>query len=169
VSTITDPQRTRLQTLYSQWERHGLECPGPKREQRIAWAAAEVKRPIASFSALTLDEGKHLIDLLQHAVGRKFPAKKKKRVQTTREGEKKGTEGRHDQIHAETTLAGPGEFEMIQRDLTRLGWDQARLAAFLRSPRGPLQGRETIRTLGDANQVHWALKNIKSRTSNVKE
>jgi hypothetical protein len=160
MTSITRAQLTRLQTLYSQWERHSLDCPGPSREQRIAWAAAEVKRPVDSFSKLTLDEGTRLIDLLQNAVGRKFPAQKKKRAKTTRDTEKQGTEGRHDQIHAESTLAGPEAFAMIQRDLDSLGWDEARLEGFLRSRRGPLQGRTVVRTLGDANRVHWALKRI---------
>ena len=159
MSLLTAAQRTRLQTLYQQWERHGLDCPGPSREQRVAWAAAEVRRPIASFSELTLDEAKRLIDLLQNAVGRKHPAQKRKRV-TTHDTQKKGTEGRHDQIHAETTLAGPSEFEMLQRDLAALGWDQQRLEAYLRSKRSPLKGRHQVRTLGDANQLHWALKRI---------
>jgi hypothetical protein len=169
MSLLTPAQRTRLQTLYQQWERHGLDCPGPSREQRVAWAAAEVKRPIASFSELTLDEAKRLIDLLQNAVGNKFPAKKRKRSQTTRDGQKKGTEGRHDQIHPETTLAGPSEFEMLRRDLDRLGWDEAGLEAFLRSKRNPIKGSLQIRTLWQANRVHWALKNLKPRTQPTKE
>ncbi len=160
MSAITKPQLARLQTLYSQWEKHSLDCPGGDRAARIAWASERTGRAIASFAELTLDEGKRLIDILQNAVGRKFPAKKRSRPKTTRDGEKKGTEGRHDQIHAETTLAGPSEFAMIQRDLDRLGWDQARLKGFLRSRRSPTRGITVIRTLGEANRVHWALKHI---------
>jgi hypothetical protein len=71
-----------------------------------------------------------------------------------------GTEGRRDQIHAETTMVSPDDMRRIQWQLTRLGWDQARLDTFLASPRGPLGGRTQIRTLGDANRVYWALKRI---------
>jgi hypothetical protein len=169
MSLLTAPQRTRLQTLYAQWERHGLDCPGSSREQRVAWAAAEIRRPIASFSDLTMDEAKRLIDILQNAVGRKFPAKKRKRVQTTHDRQKKGTEGRHDQVHNEATMAGPSEFEMLRRDLDALGWTQHRLEAYLSSNSSPLKGRTQVRTLGDANQLHWALKRILQRQSTRQE
>jgi hypothetical protein len=157
---ITKAQLTRLQTLYSQWERHSLDAPGADRCSRIAWAGAQVGREIASFSDLAMDEGKRLIDQLQSAVGHKHPSRRTRRPQTRRDGQKKGTEGRHDQIHTETTLAGPSEFSRIQRDLDRLGWDEARLWAFLRSSKGPNHGSIFIRTLGDANRIHWALKRI---------
>jgi hypothetical protein len=157
---ITGRQLTRLQTLYSQWERHSLSCPGSSREARLAWASQLTARSVASFSALTIEEGKRLIDTLQDAVGHKHPAQKKRRPPTTRDRQKKGTEGRHDQIHAETTIAGPSEFELIQQALSRLGWTQARLEAFLRSPRSPIKPHTQIRTLYQANRVYWASRKL---------
>ena len=158
---ITSAQVQRLQILYGQFERHTLDAPGAARQDRLQWASAACGRIIGSFKDLTLEEGKRLIDGLQNSLGVKAPSKAPRRKQTRRDGEKKGTEGRHDQIHPDITLAGPSEFALIRRDLDRLGWDQARLEAFLASPRGPNKRSTVIRTLGDANRVHWALKRMK--------
>ena len=158
---ITAPQITRLQILYGQFERHSLDCPGSDRTSRTAWASSTLGRPITSFKELTLEEGKRLIDGLQRSLGTKVPSKSPRRRQTRKDGEKKGTEGRHDQLHAETTLVGPEDLRRIQADLTDLGWDQAGLDRFLSSSKGPNKRSTIIRTLGDANRVHWALKRIK--------
>ena len=162
--TITTPQLKRLQVLYTQFERHSLDCPGPSREARMRWASEALGRPVASFKDLQLAEAIRLIDGLQQALGTKVPSKSPRRKQTRHDGEKKGTEGRHDQLHAESTLVGPEDLRRIQRDLDELSWDQARLQAFLASPRGPNNHSTSIRTLGDANRVHWALKRIRSRS-----
>ena len=164
---ITAAQLKRLQVLYTQFERHSLDCPGASRADRLTWASDATGRKVESFSMLTVDEAKGLIDGLQRTLATKAPNKSPRRRLTRHEGQKMGTEGRHDQIHAETTIAGPHAIEMIARDLSRLGWDQARLTAFLASPRGPLKGGTTIRTLADANQVHWALKRIAKRQSHI--
>ena len=158
---ITPAQLRRLQVLYGQFERHSLDSPGAARQDRLYWATQATGRAISSFKDLTLDEGKRLIDSLQLTIGHKVPSRTPRRKQTRHDSEKKGTEGRHDQIHPEVTIAGPAEIEMIQRDLDRLGWSQAQLEAFLASPRSPIKPSRTIRTLGDANRVHWALKHVK--------
>jgi len=157
--TITAPQLRRLQVLYKQYEAHSLDT-GSTREDRLTWASARIGRTIASFSDLDLDEGRKLIDGLQSALGVKLPSKTPRRRMSRRQGEKAGTEGRHDQIHDETTIAGDKDIRRIQREMDRLGWDQARLDAFLASPRGPNARRTTIHTLGDANRVYWALKHM---------
>ncbi len=156
---ITTPQLRRLQVLYKQYEAHSLDT-GTTREDRLTWASARIGRTIASFSQLDLDEAKKLIDGLQNALGVKLPSKTPRRRQTRRDGEKAGTEGRNDQIHNETTLVGDKDIRRIQGEMGRLGWDQARLDAFLASPRGPNNRRTTIHTLGDANRVYWALKRM---------
>lgn len=156
---ITPPQLRRLQVLYKQYEAHSLDT-GSSREDRLTWASARIGRSIASFSDLDLDEARKLIDGLQAALGVRLPSKTPRRRMTRREGEKAGTEGRHDQIHEETTLAGDKDIRRIQREMDRLGWDQARLEAFLASPRGPNGRRTQIRTLGEANRVYWALKRM---------
>lgn len=158
---ITADQLKRLQVLYTQYERHSLDCPGASRADRIAWASQQLGRPIASFRDLELVEAKRLIDSLQAQLGTRFPAKPRKL--SRKAGQKAGTEGRRDQIHAETTLVSPGDFARIQREMRRLGWDEKRLQAFIQSPRSPLNHHPTaIRTLGEANRVYWALKRMKA-------
>lgn len=159
---ITAPQLRRLQVLYGQFCRHSLDT-GTSREERLAFASARIGRKITSYSDLTIDEGKQLIDGLQRALGVALPSKTPRRRMSRHQGEKAGTEGRHDQIHSEVTLAGDQDIRRIQREMTRLGWDQQRLDAFLASPSGP-NGRSTaIRTLGEANRVYWALKRMGHR------
>jgi hypothetical protein len=156
---ITTPQLRRLQVLHGQYVRHSLDA-APTREGRIAWASSQINRPISSFSDLTVEEGRRLIDGLQAVLGVALPSKTPRRRQTRRDGQKAGTEGRHDQLHAETTLVGDKDIRRIQREMDRLGWNQSRLDAFLASPKSP-NGRSTlIRTLGEANRVYWALKRM---------
>jgi len=159
---ITGPALKRLQVLYRQFEAHSLDA-GPTREDRLAWATARVGRQITSFSDLTVEDGIRLIDELQGLVGHKVPSKTPRRRLSRKNAEKAGTEGRRDQIHDETTMASAADIERIQKDLDRLGWDSARLEAFLRSPKSPTRGRTQILTLADANKVHWALKHLQPR------
>lgn len=161
--TISIPQLRRLQVLYKQYEQHSLDT-GASREDRLAWASSQIGRSITSFSDLTVDEGRKLIDGLQAALGVKLPSKTPRRRMDRRSAEKAGTEGRHDQLHEETTLAGDKDLRRIQREMDRLGWDQSRLEAFLASPSGPNGRRVCIRTLGDSNRVYWALKRMGHHT-----
>ena len=156
MTAITALQLRKLQVLYKQYEAHSLDT-GATRTDRLTWAGERVGRSIASFSDLSVEEGIKLIDGLQRALGVALPQKFRPRP-SRREGQKAGTEGRHDQIHDEVTLVGDKDIRRIQREMGRLGWDQARLDAFLASPRGPNNRRTQIRTLGDANRVYWALK-----------
>jgi len=156
---ITTPQLRRLQVLHGQYVRHSLDA-ACTREGRILWASAQVNRAIDSFSDLTVEEGRKLIDSLQGILGVALPSKTPRRRPTRRAAQKAGTEGRHDQLHAETTLAGDKDIRRIEREMDRLGWDQSRLDAFLASPRGPNRRSTLIRTLGEANRVYWALKHM---------
>ena len=165
LSMITQPQLTRLQILYGQFERHSLDCPGADRSYRLTWATQQAGRPVTSFKQLTVDEGIRLIDLLQRHLGTRVPSKVPRRRPTRRDAQKLGTEGRRDQIHNETTLAGPSEIALLKGDMDRLGWDEARLEAFLRSPRSPLKGVTRLTTLGHYNKLHWALRNFKLNAS----
>jgi hypothetical protein len=166
-TSITALQLKRLQVLYGQYERSSLDAEHG-REGRLEWASRCLGRPIASFKEITLDEAIKLIDGLQRALGVALPQKPRPR-QTRKQAEKAGTEGRYDQKHAETTLVGDADIRRIQRDLDALGWTQARLDAWLASSRGPNNRRVAIRTLGDANRVHWALKRMIVRAARPHE
>jgi hypothetical protein len=156
---ISAGQMKRLQVLYSQLARHTQE--GADRESRLRWASQLLQRPIASFGDLSQGDARHLIDTLQAQLGVKVPAKPRRRL--SREAAyKAGTEGRRGNDSAEVTLVSQADLARIQYALDMLGWNQAQLDAWLRSPRSPM-GRKAspqIRTLRDANRVWWALKGM---------
>jgi hypothetical protein len=156
---ISSGQMKRLQVLYGQLARHTQQ--GTDRAARLAWASQLVRRPIASFSDLTVDDARHLIDTLQGQLGVQVPARPRKRLDR-HAAQKAGTEGRRGHASDEITLAGPSEFARIRYVLDLLGWSQAQLEGWLRSPRSPLSRNATpsIRTLYDANRVYWALKGM---------
>lgn len=152
-SQITSGQMKRLQVLYGQLARHTME--GADRASRLAWAAAMVKRPIASFYDLTDAEARYLIDGIQAQLGVKAPAKKRLDREAARRA---GTEGRRGSDT--TTMVSAADLARIQHALDVLGWSHAQFEGWLRSPSSPLRGRHEIRTLGDANRVWWALKRM---------
>jgi hypothetical protein len=164
-AAITPAQLRRLQTLYSQCvSKLDLDR---SRESRMAWASQELKKPIASFSELSSADAKRLLDSLQLSMGIPQTSPPRRQRVNKKTAQKYGTEGRHDQIHAETTMLDGTEevFRKIQVEMSALGWDEGRLKAFLRSASGPNDGRDTIRTLADANHVHWALKRMIDRAA----
>ena len=58
-----------LQTLYAQWKSHSIEVDSSPRLARLAWASNAVGRPISSFSELTRDEARQLVDGLKSSMG----------------------------------------------------------------------------------------------------
>jgi hypothetical protein len=157
--TISPAQLRRLQVLYGQLARHTDQGTG--REARLAWASELTGRTIASFSDLTQAEAVRLIDTIQGQLGVRAPARPRRRLRRS-DARKAGTEGRRGNENTETTIAGARDLERIQYALTLLGWNQAQLEGWLRSPSSPLRKKATpeIRTLSDANRVWWALKGM---------
>lgn len=174
MTAISAKQLVRLQVLYAQFEKKALDLDRT-RLCRLTWAGEQLGRRVDSFKSLTRREARTLIDRLQGGLGiaptRRRPTSRRL---SRRDGEKMGTEGRGDQLHAETTLASAEDLARIQAVVEELGWDGgvsgARFDAFLRSPRSPLAKTinrvrvaptaPEIRTLGEANKVYWALKRI---------
>jgi hypothetical protein len=167
-SLISNAARTRLQILCGQYARRSFDVENV-RASRLQWASEVLGHPVESFSRLTTEEGKRLIDNLQAVLGVAETAPTRRRM-SKREAQKLGTEGRGDQMHDESTLLDGTEsiFTKIRSDMTALGWNESRLRLFLRSSRGPNNGRETIRTLSEANKVHWALKNLVAYSAKTK-
>ena len=171
-SHITVEQMKLLQTVYGLYARATMDSatfPLPTaqqaKESRLAWASERTGRTIQSFSELSFSEAQLLIDFIQNALGVKAPAKKKQRL-GRRAAQQAGTAGRRDaETTNETIMASPADLARIAHVLSLLGWEQALLEAFLRSPRTPLRGRANpcIRTLADANRVWWALKRMAVR------
>jgi non-ribosomal peptide synthetase component F len=162
MSTITAGQQKKLQTLYGQYARHTMDV-STTRAARLQWATERARRPISSFSELTLEEAKHLIDELQRVLGiaeTSAPRRQRRRPMDARTAHAAGTAGRRDADHLEATMVGASDTARIQYVLGLLGWDAAGLTRFLQRATSPLKGRAEIRTLSDANKVYWALKGI---------
>jgi hypothetical protein len=164
---ISRGQLKRLQVLYSQYAKQ--EILTNTREERLRWASLQVGHEVSSFSNLQLREAKTLIDHLQSFLRIK-QTRRPARPMSRRSAEKAATEGRHDQKHAEQTIAAAADLARIQHGMDLLGWDESRLEAWLRSSHSPLARKVNgarvapadpqIRTLGDANRVWWALKRM---------
>jgi len=157
--SISKGQMARLQVLYSQLATHTDQ--GTDRAARLAWASALVQRPLASFKDLTQADATFLIDTLQGQLGVQVPARPRRRLDRDA-ARKAGTEGRRDNRSNELTMASAADIARIQYVMGLIGWSQAQLEAWLRSPRSPLSNRAsgTIRSLKDANRVYWALKGM---------
>jgi hypothetical protein len=157
MTSITQQQQRRLQTIYTQWAKRFL-FDANTREARLAEMSRRVNRIITTASDLNSDEAKLLIDDLQAELG--IAETHAPIARSRRDRQKASTEGRRDQQHQETTLVSPSDTRRIQREMTRLGWTQARLEAFLASASSPIGRRTQIRTLYEANRTFWALKGM---------
>lgn len=166
-------QLVRLQTLWSQYARRAIDAGSGDREARLLWASENCGREISSFRDLTSAEASSLIDLLHGELG--IPVVPPQRQGRPRRGiadrdraQAAGTEGRRGGSNTRT-IAAAEDLALIDQDLTELGWDRARLDAFLRSASSPLGRRSNpeIRTLADVNRVHWALKRIAERSARL--
>jgi hypothetical protein len=158
---LSKPALIRLQTLCGQAAQHvGIDNT---RETRLAWATHVLGHQVASFSLLTPAHAKTLIDALQATLGIAETSPARRGYTSRSQREKQGTEGRRDQLHVDATMLS-GDEEVLQLILSEqqaLGWDDDARKRFLRGRSGPLGGRDTIHTLGDANKVHWAMKRMR--------
>lgn len=163
---ISSAQLTRLQTLWNQYAGH--EMVANTRAARLSWATENCKRPITSFSDLTASESSGLINLLQDSLGiqESRPAKRQRQRLDRDAAHAAGTEGRR-RSSKTVTLATAEDLQLLDDQLTAMGWSRVRLDAFLASPSSPSKGRgrSQLRTVGDVNRVLWALKNIQRRQS----
>lgn len=167
VDLSTREQIVALQTLYSQQANHDIP-DGDPRAERLRWASEIVGREISSFSRLSRDEARILIDLLKGLNGQ-APADRPRpwrRVRSRERAHAAGSAGRRRNQAAFIQMAGPDDFARIDQALDRLGWSSDRYAAWLRSPASPLKGAgpEMIRTVGQVNRVWWALKAMLKRS-----
>ena len=161
MKSVSPLQLRRLQTLYSAALARDLGGDG-SREARLQWASTSINRSIDSFSDLTSSEANFLIDNLQTELGQAFEPALHGRLDRDR-AQAAGTEGRKTGRHDVTTLACTDDLRRVNEAVARLGWTQDRFERWLRSSSSPLRGSTAIRTLGDANRVWWALKNMLKR------
>ena len=157
-----------LQTLYAQWKSHSIEVDSSPRLARLAWASNAVGRPISSFSELTRDEARQLVDGLKSSMGLALTEKPQpwRRIRSRERAQAAGTAGRRDASSSLLQMAGPDDFARIDEALQRLGWTRDRYEAWLISASSPLpeKGAGAIRTVAEANKIWWALKNMLKRS-----
>jgi hypothetical protein len=154
---ITVKQLRRLQTLYSQYATHAIE--GSSREARLTWASELTGRAVASFSALTYAEAKHLINGLVA----QLPAQKPQRRRLSRDAaHRAGTDGRRGSNNAQPQMVSAEDLAVIESYYMRLGWGRTQFDAWLSSQHSPLskRARPVVATAADANRVRWALKGM---------
>jgi hypothetical protein len=162
-NNISKAQLKRLQTLWSMYARHNLI--NNSREERLRWSNSELGKnsAIASFRELSSSEASTLINTLQGQLGirESRPARAPRRRLDRDQAQAAGTEGRRGS-RKNLTLATSEDLALIDEQLQLMGWDRARLDAFLRSPSSPLRGRSSIqlRTVADVNRVLWPLRRI---------
>ena len=158
--SITPRQIGRLQTLYGQLARHTIGV-GTGREERLAYVSARMRRPIASFKDLSVDDAGWLVDQLQGELGVKAPAKPSKRLDRE-QGRRAGLDGRKDggEFATAPQMASAADLATIQSYYMRLGLTREQFDGWLRSAHSPLKHKSDpkIVTLSDANKVRWALK-----------
>lgn len=166
-NSATRDQIVALQTLYSQWANHNIPGGDP-RSARLRWASEIIGRQIGSFSDLTREEGRVLIDTLKGLNGQPFSERPHpwRRVRSRERAHAAGTAGRRGEHSDLIQMAGPDDFARIDQALARLGWTNDRYEAWLRSGSSPLTEATAgnVRTVAQANKVWWALKAILRRS-----
>lgn len=167
---ISPAQLTRLQTSWHQYARRTV-LAGDERSERLSWAASVIGRSVDSFKDLTMVEGKKLIKAINGALG--IPETRRRRISNDQGAHAAGTEGRRGSESTSVTLVSAEDLGDIYDMVSRLGWDENRFNAWLRSQSSPLAKKlggarvapsdPTIRTLYQANRVRWALKGMLKR------
>lgn len=161
-------QIVALQTLYAQWACHAIQENIDPRAARLAWASEALGRAIGSFSELTRDEARRLIDALKGSMGQQLVEHPHpwRQIQSRERAQAAGTAGRRGKRSSLIQLAGPDDLARIDEALNRLGWTRERYEGWLRSGSSPLGivDPAIIRTVAEANKVWWALKAMLKRS-----
>ncbi len=156
-------QIVALHTLFSAWHSHTIEATADVRAARLSWASESLGYRVSSFSTLTADEARRLIDILKGLCGQPVGEPRPwRRVPARDRAHEAGTAGRKGVRSAVIHLVSPDDLARIDDALQRLGWSQDRFGAWLQSSSSPLhvhgEGKPAIRTVAEANRVFWALK-----------
>lgn len=161
-NSATAEQIKALQTLYAQWARHAFEEGSDPRAVRLAWASKNAGREISSFSALTRDEARSLIDLLKGSMRQRLGEHPQpwRRVISRERAQAAGTAGRRSAAPPFIQMASPDDLARIDELIVRLEWTREQFNAWLKSPRSPLSSTDqaTIQNAAQANRIYWALK-----------
>jgi hypothetical protein len=158
-------QIVALQTLFSAWHSRSISDASDARTARLSWASAQLGRDIDSFSNLTSDEARQLIDILKQSLGQPLTRQPRpwNRVRARDRAHEAGMAGRKGARSAVIHLASSDDLARIDEALQRLGWTKERFDSWLGSGSSPLKkkdGSVAIRTVAEANKVWWALKSM---------
>lgn len=168
IKPVSRDQIVALQSLCNAWHSRMLTDEDP-RSARLAWASEQLGRSVSSFSDLSANEARQLIDLLKTSLGQKLKQQPQpwRRVNARDRAHEAGTAGRRgnrrsDVIH----MASPDDLARIDEALQRLDWTREQFETWLKSGSSPLGRREdsAIRTVAEANKVWWALKAMMVRS-----
>lgn len=162
---ISPAQLKKLQTLWGiAWDLGTISISGADlpagsfnpRVARMCFLTRLAKREITTSKDLTRLEAEAAIHELMKIVPEKFRGSKR-RLSGSAAQTLGSRDGGKDQLADRVILGHIADLK------ARLGWDNQRFEAFLRSPKSPLRGRTQIRTLADAKAVRWALNAIAKR------
>lgn len=168
IALATRQQVIALQALWSRWESHSIEAGANTRDARLKWATENTGRHISSFSELSREEARCLIDLLKALMSQPTSERPDpwRRIDSRDRAQAAGTAGRRKAEAGFIQMANADDLARIDELLARLQWTREQFETWLGSPRSPL-GKEagsTIRTVRQANRVYWALKAMLTRT-----
>lgn len=167
----TREQVIALHSLYGRWEKHALQLgDDDARSTRLQWASEAIGRTIDSFSDLTRDEARELIDRLKGSIGQDLTQMPNpwRHIRSRDRAKTAGTSGRGDGDTSLIQLASPDDLARVNAAVERLGWTRERYDTWLCSPSSPVASKRAVAilTVADANKVWWALKNMLKRSGN---
>ncbi len=153
---ISRPKLKRLHTLWGMFCRRAQIDP-QDRAARLGWLTGAVGRPVQSSKELTRAEA----DLALSAIQAYLPPEMVRHTRPSRERARAyGTAGRKNTQGGKTIdLIDKPTWKLLEELMHVLGWDRARLDAFVVSQHGP----KRLVTMGDANKVIWAFKQMLRR------
>lgn len=138
-----------LQTLYGQWRGHSLQERGDPRVARLAWASERTGREISSFSYLTCDEARLLIDLLKGSMGKPIGDHPQpwRRVDSRERAQAAGTSGRRECGPSFIQMASADDLARVDELVRRLEWtpEQFNRNYILNSLTGGKRGEYALR------------------------
>jgi hypothetical protein len=162
ISPATGEQIKALQTLYGQWKSHTLQEGGDPRSARLAWASENTGRNVSSFSDLSREEARILIDILKGSMGQPLGTQPQpwRRINSRERAQEAGTAGRKGERSSLVQMVSPDDLARVNELVNRLEWTRDQFEAWLKSPRSPLgaTNQAVIRTAAQANRIYWALK-----------
>lgn len=168
MNPATRDQIVALHTLYAQWERHSIQESANPRAARLAWASSSLGREIASFTEISRDDARWLIDALKGSLGQASTEKPQpwRRVRSRAKAHAAGTAGRRDTQSSLVHMASHDDLARIDEMVRRLGWTADRYEAWRNSKFCPVSSRDqaAILTVDHANRIYWALKAMLRRS-----